>query len=115
MDVRLVVLSASRERGMSIRIPRFPFVIGRAPPCQILPRSLLVSRLHCALVQCDGSLFVEDLGSCNGTFVNDRRTAGRMPVLHGDRLKVGPVTFEIRLHADKPLGDVCLGPPAGDH
>src|SRR2546423_773434 len=96
VDVRLVVLSASQQKGMTIRVPRLPFVIGRDPRCELRPRSVLVSRRHCALVERDGKLFAEDLGSGNGTFVNDRRIQGAT-LADGDRLKVGPLLLGIRL------------------
>jgi pSer/pThr/pTyr-binding forkhead associated (FHA) protein len=110
MDVRLVVMSASQQQGRSIRIPRFPFVIGRDPQCQLRPRSVLVSRRHCVLVERGDNLFAEDLESSNGTFVNDHRILGSIQLLHGDRLKVGPLILEVRLHAGLPHGEGPLRP-----
>jgi pSer/pThr/pTyr-binding forkhead associated (FHA) protein len=40
-----------------------------------------------------GLLYVEDLGSTNGTFVNGRKTVGATPLRHGDSVRVGSTTF----------------------
>jgi pSer/pThr/pTyr-binding forkhead associated (FHA) protein len=38
-------------------------------------------------------LYVEDAGSTNGTFVNDRKTVGATALSSGDRVRVGSTTF----------------------
>ena len=40
-----------------------------------------------------GLLYVEDAGSTNGTFVNDRKAVGATPLSSGDRVRVGSTTF----------------------
>jgi pSer/pThr/pTyr-binding forkhead associated (FHA) protein len=65
-----------RARGTTVRIP-----------------SAEVSRQHCRLWQEGGLLYVEDLDSVNGTFLNSERLRERHVVRPGDRLDVGPVTF----------------------
>lgn len=66
-------------------------VIGRHPECQIQLDSNMVSRRHARVFRDLGKLFVEDLGSGNGTYVNGTRVAEPLQLRHGDRLKVGPV------------------------
>ena len=65
--------------------------IGRATGVDFVLDAALVSRVHCRVtVAPTGHLEVEDLGSTNGTFVNDER----ITVAHlksGDRLRVGRV------------------------
>jgi len=48
-----------------------------------------VSRRHAAFRQADARLAVEDLGSTNGTFVNERRVTGIDVLAPGDRLRFG--------------------------
>jgi pSer/pThr/pTyr-binding forkhead associated (FHA) protein len=48
----------------------------------------MVSRLHCRISADETAIDVLDLGSTNGTFVNDRRVQKARLVV-GDRLKVG--------------------------
>ena len=76
----------------------FPFdgdetVIGRHPDCQVQLESNMVSRRHARVFSDVGKLFVEDLGSGNGTFLNGSRVESPMRLRNGDRLKVGPVLF----------------------
>jgi pSer/pThr/pTyr-binding forkhead associated (FHA) protein len=43
----------------------------------------------------DGQLFVEDLGSTNGTFVNRQKVNGPQAFRRGDRLQVGNTVMEL--------------------
>jgi pSer/pThr/pTyr-binding forkhead associated (FHA) protein len=76
MDLHLVVVSGGPRERQSIRIHRLPFFIGREATCDLRPSSLYVSKRHCVLLQREGCLFVQDLGSANGTFVNDQEVIG---------------------------------------
>ncbi|HUO72045.1 MAG TPA: FHA domain-containing protein [Solirubrobacteraceae bacterium] len=61
-----------------------------------LPGDPRVSRRHARLfVDADGRAFAEDLGSSNGTFVNEQRLTGPHAIETGDVLRVGQTTFEI--------------------
>ena len=53
--------------------------IGRDPHCDHTIDSPLVSREHARLISEDGGIYVEDLKSTNGTFVNGQRPGGRGP------------------------------------
>ena len=52
----------------------------------------LVSRQHCELFEANGQLMVRDLGSLNGTFVNNQRIT-ESPLPPGELLTIGTVTF----------------------
>lgn len=70
-------------------------VIGRSPSCDLPVPSPRVSRRH-AWVHRDGAHFaVSDLGSTNGTFVNEQRVNGARILKAGDRIRIGDhvVTF----------------------
>ena len=72
-------------------------VIGRNPECGIWVDAAGVSRRH-ARVRLDadsGTVAIEDLGSTNGTFVNETRVESQMPLSDGDIVHVGsvPLTF----------------------
>jgi pSer/pThr/pTyr-binding forkhead associated (FHA) protein len=43
---------------------------------------------------------VEDLGSKNGTYVNDRRINSPTPVVNGDQIRIGSLLFTFRLSED---------------
>ncbi len=73
-----------------------------------------VSRRHARLTVEAGGLVVEDLGSLNGTFVDERRVE-RATVAAGDELRFGPVRLRLEIlePADAELAIVFTAPPAG--
>jgi pSer/pThr/pTyr-binding forkhead associated (FHA) protein len=62
--------------------------IGRAG-CDVDLSDPDVSRRHAVVRDVDGGLAVEDLGSTNGTFVNDSRISGIVEISPGDRVRFG--------------------------
>ncbi len=102
MDVKLKVLNGAHAgRQLPLKGPKF--FIGRSEDCHLRPKSDLISRHHCVLLLDDDCVAVRDLGSRNGTMVNDERIAGEVELKTGDRLQVGPLEFEVMIAiAEKP-------------
>jgi len=68
--------------------------VGRSSGSNIVLRSDdYASGRHAQLTRHGGLLYVEDLGSTNGTFVNGRKTVGATPLRNGDTVRVGSTTF----------------------
>lgn len=88
-----VVGGKNDGRQIPISVPEF--VIGRGDKAHLKPSSELVSRMHCAIRLQDGKVEVEDLGSRNGSFINDQQLSGPYQVKSGDRLRIGNLNFEI--------------------
>ena len=70
--------------------------IGRGERCAIRLQDTYVSQVHARLYAKDGTWFVEDLGSTNGTFLNDHNVRSSVEVHTGDVLKVGKTILELR-------------------
>lgn len=70
--------------------------IGRAETCGIRLDDTYVSQVHAKLYGRNGTWFVEDMGSTNGTFVNDGRVQSPVEVHAGDRIRVGKTVLELR-------------------
>ena len=73
-------------------------VIGRSPECAIWVDAAGVSRRH-ARLQLDtesGAAAIEDLGSTNGTFVNETRVESQVPLRDGDTVHLGSVALTFR-------------------
>lgn len=68
--------------------------IGRGPRADFVVDAALVSRIHCQLSALPDGLFVEDLKSTNGTFINDQRVR-RSSLDAGDRLRLGRLEFSV--------------------
>ena len=72
---------------------RLPTVIGRGKEANLKVPLALVSRAHCEIRERDGRLFVRDLGSLNGTCVHKYKITAEQPLLPGELVTVGTVTF----------------------
>jgi pSer/pThr/pTyr-binding forkhead associated (FHA) protein len=94
MEVQLKVVVGSNA-GQVLKVPGPKFFIGRAEDCHLRPGSDLVSRHHCVLMIEGDSIVVRDFGSKNGTLINDERVQVEAELKNGDRLKVGPLEFEV--------------------
>jgi pSer/pThr/pTyr-binding forkhead associated (FHA) protein len=72
-----------------------PLTVGRsAESGLLLPQA---SRRHALIAPADGAAWVEDLGSTNGTFVNEKRVNGRTRLSSGDRIRFDLDEFEFRV------------------
>lgn len=71
-------------------------VIGRAPECELRLDDAFVSSQHARIFARNGSWYVEDLGSTNGTFVNEQRLGAPAMLQPGDRIRIGRTTVELR-------------------
>ena len=95
MELKLVVLAGAKE-GLEIPLKKEKFLIGRAKECALRAGSEAISRRHCAIIRLkDGRWAVRDLGSRNGTYVNDVRIEEPKRLKPGDELRVGPLKFRV--------------------
>jgi pSer/pThr/pTyr-binding forkhead associated (FHA) protein len=70
--------------------------VGRAEACQIQLPDTYASSFHARIYNRDGSWYIEDLGSTNGTYVNQRRITAPAELRAGDRVKIGKTTLDLR-------------------
>ena len=103
MKLKLKVLQGA-SANQEIAVPVAKFLVGRGEECHLRPKSPAISRHHCAILTANGQVAVKDLGSKNGTFVNEQRVEGVQHVDSGDIVAFGPLTFEIVI--DHSLGGV---------
>jgi predicted component of type VI protein secretion system len=94
MELKLIVLAGAKQ-GLEIPLKKDKFLIGRAKECSLRAGSEAISRRHCAIVRKDGRWTTRDLGSRNGTYVNDLRIAEEVELKVGDELRVGPLHFRV--------------------
>jgi len=101
-----------RHHGRVIPLATKKFLIGREQDCHLRPNSELVSRHHCVFTVDDFSVHVRDLGSTNGTFVNDQRVRGEVLLNSGDRIRVGKLDFELAI--GEPVAAMSARNGSGD-
>ena len=71
-------------------------MVGRDPESDVWVDVGGVSRRHARVTLMDEMATIEDLGSKNGTFVNDGRAEAARPLTDGDRVRLGPIALEFR-------------------
>jgi pSer/pThr/pTyr-binding forkhead associated (FHA) protein len=97
---RLKVVEPAERKGQAFDLAE-ELTVGRAAGCQVRVDDTYASQLHARIFRRDGQLFVEDLGSTNGTYLNRRGTknkekvAGPLALKLGDRLMIGKTVLEV--------------------
>jgi two-component system, cell cycle response regulator len=82
----LIVL-AGESLGQMYRVDRAETVIGRASDADIRVQDDGVSRRHSKIVQASGEVWIEDMGSANGTYIEDSRVERRL-LRDGDKIRI---------------------------
>ena len=91
LQAKLIVVGGEvKTKEVNLRLPA---VIGRGREATLTLPHALVSRAHCEVFERDGRLFVRDLDSLNGTYVNSYKIVGDQPLMPGELLTIGTVTF----------------------
>jgi len=74
--------------------------LGKSPSCDIVLDRQNISREHCRIFRRDGAYFVEDAGSRNGTFLNERRLSAPERLAEGDNIQLGDFAITFSLTAE---------------
>jgi transglutaminase-like putative cysteine protease len=85
-------------------------VLGRHPDCDVQILDRLASKHHCRVTLRDGRFVLADLGSLNGTWVNDAPVRGEVVLGDGDRVRIG-ATMARFFDAPPPEPSVVVRPP----
>ena len=92
---KVVVLASDGSRVSTHRLSG-TLEIGRDPACQIRPNDTYLSQQHARIFDRNGSWVVEDLGSTNGTYLNQQKVTVPSQISPGDRIRVGKTVLEVR-------------------
>lgn len=88
------------DSGKQVTVDR-PIVIGRDPSADLVLEDGEVSRQHVRITPAgDGTATVEDLGSANGTFLNQNELMGAAHLDPGDELLLGVSVVQLRTPED---------------
>jgi pSer/pThr/pTyr-binding forkhead associated (FHA) protein len=92
-DARLVVERApGHSPGMEYDVGEGA-VLGRGDQAEIRLEDPFASSRHARLVRQGGIVVLEDLGSTNGTYLNEELLTGPQPLHPGDRVRIGDSEF----------------------
>ncbi len=88
ISARLVISGidiAQKEYSLSAQ----PIIIGRENANDLVLKDPEMSRRHARITYQGGRYYIEDLGSTNGTFLNDQPVRSQLPLNHGDIIRLG--------------------------
>lgn len=88
-----------QQKTVVIPLSEQQFTIGRHADCDLSLPSHEISRLHAKITIQGDSVFVEDCGSTNGTYVNRKRIDGSTAILEGDVVHFSSIEFRLRKNA----------------
>ena len=92
---RVRVIEPPERKGQEFELGD-ELTVGRAAGCSVsIPDDTFVSQLHARVFRRDGDLWLEDLGSTNGTFLNDKKVSAPVVMHRGDLLKIGKTVLEV--------------------
>lgn len=100
MIVKLRILHGTLQKkkggslGFDVKIRGPRFVMGTADDCSMVCRSSSVSEHHCEIIVNSSEAIVRDLGSENGTFINNEPVGEGRELTTGDFLRLGRMEFE---------------------
>jgi eukaryotic-like serine/threonine-protein kinase len=110
MQVILDVVHGPRNGASFVFDRHDTFIVGRSPYVHCaMPEDSALSRDHFLIEVNPPRCELRDLGSANGTFVNDERV-DRVPLVPGDRISAGQSVFVVRFESGTGQQDTMPGP-----
>ena len=105
LNAKLVVVGGDAKKA-EVKL-KLPTIIGRGKEAGLTVPHALVSRQHAEVFERQGRLFVRDLGSLNGTYVNNTRIEEEQPLDPAQLLTLGNITFRAvyEVDAEVPISE----------
>ena len=97
------------QKGLALFLVEGEYVLGRESPAHFVVAEPSISRRHLKFVVEDKKVDVFDLGSGNGTYVNNMKTQ-QVQLSHGDRLKVGESEFIFTISSENQSVEKVANP-----
>ena len=94
--MRTLVVTAGPLAGTKITLGDQPILIGRADDSTLVLTDDFASSRHARLTNRGGQWYVEDLGSTNGTYLDQQRVQGPLLINPGQPIRIGQTALELR-------------------
>ncbi|MEW6556856.1 MAG: SpoIIE family protein phosphatase [Elusimicrobiota bacterium] len=101
-----LLVEQGQTKQHSYKITEKQMTIGRAETNMIVLNDNKVSRYHAVITEQDGGFFIKDLGSTNGTYVNNTKITEHQ-LQPGDSITIGDALFRVNQRADIPKSPYC--------
>ena len=111
-----LIVRSGPDAGTAVEVGAAPVVLGRQQGCDLVVRDARASRRHVELIPEEGGLWLKDLGSANGTYLDGRRVEEARLLEGGEEIRIGAVVIEVwRERPDQPAdGDEAAHTPVAD-
>lgn len=93
---RELVIHTPQGRPRVVRLDAHDVTFGRAETSTVVLDDPYISDHHARVFLSDGEWCISDLGSTNGTFLNQVKVTAATPIAAGDQLGVGKTTVQVR-------------------
>jgi pSer/pThr/pTyr-binding forkhead associated (FHA) protein len=95
VPLKLKVVDPPQRRGRVFELGE-EVTVGRSPGCAVsLEDDTFTSSVHARVYRRNGELWLEDLGSTNGTWLNDAKVGSPERLQRGDHVKIGSTILEV--------------------
>jgi pSer/pThr/pTyr-binding forkhead associated (FHA) protein len=91
-----LVVTEGPLRGTTLPLGASAVLIGRAPSCTLVLDDDYSSSRHARVFPEQGQWLVEDMGSTNGTFLDDQKVTGPVAVRPGAQIRIGQSVLELQ-------------------
>ncbi|WP_147795100.1 MULTISPECIES: FHA domain-containing protein [unclassified Cellulomonas] len=91
-----LVVTEGPLRGTTLPLGSSAVLIGRAPSCTLVLDDDYSSSRHARVYPEGGQWLVEDMGSTNGTFLDDQKVTDAVPVRPGAQIRIGQSVLELQ-------------------
>lgn len=92
-DQAYVIVIAGPHTGKMFKLDEGDFILGRSPKVDIQLQDVGVSRTHAKVFRVNDQVFVEDMKSANGTYLNGERLVVTQQLSDGDKITLGSTTI----------------------
>jgi pSer/pThr/pTyr-binding forkhead associated (FHA) protein len=94
-DPRIFSIAQGKQAGLSAELAGGVIMIGRGADCQLILDDDYVSTRHARVVSGVNGIYVEDLGSTNGTYVNGQRITAPTTITMSDTVRIGKTILKL--------------------
>jgi pSer/pThr/pTyr-binding forkhead associated (FHA) protein len=94
-EARVFMISQGSQAGLAADLASGVIMIGRGADCQLILEDDYVSTRHARVVSTPNGIYIEDLGSTNGTYVNGQRITAPTTITLADTVRIGKTILRL--------------------